>query len=243
MRRLLLATALLVPAIALAGEAPTADVASQIAELKQQIAELRKASGDLKVGLCNIVRIFDELEEKIDMNTKLRELEERREAELRDLLKRVNDLTEEIKVLRPDTADHKRKSQLLDEAKRSYRSRRDATEDQLYSKLFDFTHRIYKRIRSEIRDYAREAGYDLVLRVRDPEIGNFDQALRPRHKYLELQRRIENRGVLHYRPAHDFTESIIKRLNARYLREKAERDKARPKPDAGKGGAVGGNDK
>ena len=210
MRRLCLASALLAPALALAGQPPVG------------------GQGTLRVGLVNIVRVFDELEEKIDMNTELRQREERRDAELRDLAKRIKDLTEAAKLLRPDSAEHKKSAHELEEAKREFRSRRDATEDQLYNKLFDFTHSIYKKIRSEIHAYAREAGYDLVLRVRDPEIGNFDQALRPRHKYLELNRRIEYRSVLYSRSANDFTNAIIKRLNERYLREKAERKKAQP---------------
>ena len=55
--------------------------------------------------------------------------------------------------------------------------------------------------------------------------------LQPRHKYLELNRRIEYRDVLFHKPSHDFTDAIIKRLNARYAREKDERKKAQPPPD------------
>jgi len=229
MRRTLIATALVLATAAVAGQPRVAELAGELAELKQQLTDLRQdGKGGPKIGFVNIVRVFDELEEKEDMNVDLRKMERRRETDLRELAKRIKDLTEANKLLRPDSAEHKKNSQELEEAKTDFRSRRDASEDTLYNKLFDFTHRIYKKIRDEIQAYAREGGYDLVLRVRDPDIGNFDQALRPRHKYLELNRRIESRGVLSHKSAHDFTQSIIDRLNTKYRREKDERKKARP---------------
>ena len=232
MRRTLIATALVLATAAVqapGGQPKVADLAGELAELKQQLADLRQGGkGGPKTGFVNIVRVFDELEEKEDMNVDLRKMETRRETELRELANRIKNLTEANKLLRPDSAEHKKNSQELEEAKTDFRSRRDASEDRLYGKLFDFTHRIYKKIRDEIQAYSREGGYDLVLRVRDPEIGNFDQALRPRHKYLELNRRIESRGVLFHKSAHDFTQSIIDRLNVKYRRAKDEKKKARP---------------
>jgi len=215
---------------AAAAEPAPDDLATQVAKLKKQIDELsaRNAQAEFRVGFVNIVRVFDELEEKIDMNADLRKLESIREQELRDLAKTIKDLTEAIKLLRPESPQHNKQAQRLEEAKRDFRSRRDATEDHLYNKLFDFTHSIYKKIRREIDTYAREAGYTLVLRIRDPEIGNFDQALRPRLKYMELNRRIEYRAVLFSRSASDFTDAIIQRLNQQYLREKAEKKKLQP---------------
>ena len=231
MRRFLLATALLVPpALAAAGQLSPDELADELARLKQQIAALstRDAKPGPRIGFVNVVRVFDELEQKLDMNAELRQLEEKRDTQLRGLANRIKDLTEATKLLRPDSAEHKKNTQQIEQAKSDFRSRRSATEDHLYNKLFDFTHSIYKKIRDEVHAYAREAGYDLVLRVRDPDIGSFDQALRPRTRYVELNRRIEYRTVFSYRAAHDFTDTVIKRLNAKYLREKAERKKEQP---------------
>jgi len=231
-RLLAAAITLLIPAIAMAGQPNVADLAHDMAQLKQQLGELHQAKG-LKIGAVDIVQVFDNLDEKYEMNIELRKEEDRREGELRGLAKRIKDLTDAMKLLRADSTEYKRNAQELEELKSDFRSRRDATEDKLYNRLFDFTHNIYKKIRDEIAGYAREGGYDLVLRVRDPDIGSFDQALRPRHKYLELNRRIEYRGVLYHKPALDFTQAIVDRLNAKYRREKDERSKAQPgtKPD------------
>ena len=227
MRRTLFAAALALAATGLAGQPQLADLAREVAELRQQLAETRR-SGGLKIGFVDIVRVFDELDQKIDMDAELRQREGRRETELRELAKHIRDLTEALKLLREGSAEYKKNSQELEETKSEFRSRREATEDQLYNKLFDLTLTIYKKIRDEVRDVARESGYDLVLRVRDPDIANFDRALRPRHKYLELNRRIEYHDVFFHKPASDFSDVVIRRLNEKYQREKDERKKTGP---------------
>jgi Skp family chaperone for outer membrane proteins len=231
MRTAILAVALLLAPLPLAAQGNDGDLGKELAAVKQQLAELREQRGGLKVGFVDIVRVFDELDEKLEMNAELRQREERRDAELRELAKRIKDLTEALKLLREDSAEHQKNARELEEAKSEFRARREATEDHLYNKLFDFTLDIYKKIRSEVEAYAREGGYDLVLRVRDPDISSFEGNLRPRHKYLELNRRIEYRDVLFHKPSHDFTDVIIDRLNARHAREKDERKKAQPPPD------------
>jgi len=184
----------------------------------------------LRIGAVNIVRVFDELEEKVDMNAELRQLEEKRGTKLRELGERARNLDEKAKLLKPDSEEGRSNAKLLEEASSEYRSYRDATEDHLYNKLYDFTLGIYKKIRDEVQVYAREAGYDIVLRTRDAEIGDLDQTLRPRTRYLELNRRIEAQSVLFHNPAFDFTNAIIKRLNEKYQHAKAEKEKLQPTP-------------
>jgi len=176
----------------------------------------------VRIGTVNIVKVFDELDEKVDMNAKLRELEEKRAARLRQLAERVRNLEEKAKLLKPDSEEARKTAKLLEDAKREFRSQRDATEDHMYNKLFDFTLAIYQKIRREIEIYAREAGYDIVLRTRNPDLGNIDPNLRPRTRYLELNRRIEATTVLYHAPSTDFTDVIIKRLNQKYAAGKAE---------------------
>jgi len=197
-------------------------------------ARERDAPRPLRIGAVDIVRVFDELEEKIDMNADLRQLEEKRSARLRQLNDRVRELQEKAKLLRPDSEEAKNNEKLLEEASRQFRSYRDASEDHIYKKLYDFTLGIYKKIRDEVQAYAREAGYDIVLRTRNTEVGDLDQTLRPRTRYLELNRRIDAQGVLFHNPALDFTDVIIKRLNAKYQRTKAQRESLAPTPPSGK---------
>jgi len=179
----------------------------------------------LRIGTVNVVKVFDELDEKVDMNAKLRELEDKRAAQLRRLAEKVRNLEEKAKLLKPDSEEARKTARLLEDAKREFRSQRDATEDHMYNKLFDFTLAIYKKIRQEIEIYAREAGYDIVLRTRDADLGNIDPNIRPRTRYLELNRRIEATTVLYHAPSTDFTEEIIKRLNQKYAAAKAEERK------------------
>jgi len=179
----------------------------------------------LRIGTVNVVKVFDELDEKVDMNAKLRELEDKRAAQLRRLAEKVRNLEEKAKLLKPDSEEARKTARLLEDAKREFRSQRDATEDHMYNKLFDFTLAIYKKIRQEIEIYAREAGYDIVLRTRDADLGNIDPNIRPRTRYLELNRRIEATTVLYHAPSTDFTDEIIKRLNQKYAAAKAEERK------------------
>ncbi len=182
----------------------------------------------LRIGAVNIVRVFDELEEKVDMNSELRQLEEKRADRLKQLEDRVRDLEKTAKLLRPDSEEAKNNAKLTEDASREFRSYRDATEDHLYGKLYDFTLGIYKKIRDEVEAYARDAGYDVVLRTREADVGDLDKDLRPRTRYMELNRRIDAQSTLYHNPALDFTDSIIKRLNDKYARAKAERERLQP---------------
>ncbi len=193
-------------------------------------AEPPAAERPLRIGAVNIVKVFDELEEKVDMNSDLRQLEEKRGVRLRELGDRARDLEEKAKLLRPESEEAKNNAKLLEDASREFRSYRDATEDHLYNKLYDFTLGIYKKITDEAQAYAREAGYDMVIRTRDTEVGDLDKDLRPRTRYLELNRRIDAQGVLYHAPALDFTDVVIKRLNAKYQRTKAEKERLHPTP-------------
>lgn len=226
---LLLLLAALAPLAAGAAE-PPADIQKELERLKQQVAALAKgdAARGLRIGAVNIVRVFDELEEKVDMNADLRQLEEKRGVRLRELGDRARELEEKAKLLRPDTEEARSNAKVLEEASREFRSYRDATEDHLYNKLYDFTLNIYKKISGEVQAYAREAGYDIVLRTRESEIGDIDATLRPRTRYMELNRRIDAQSVLFHGAALDFTEAIIKRLNDKYQRTKADREKLQP---------------
>lgn len=232
---------ILAPLACLGAEPAPADLLREIEQLKKQVAELTKAAQPraLRIGAADIVRVFDELEEKIDMNADLRQLEEKRTARLRELGDRVRELEDKAKLLRPESEEAKNNAKLLEDASREFRSYRDATEDHLYNKLYDFTLSIYKKIRDEAQAYAREAGYDVVLRTRDTEIGDLDKDLRPRTRYLELNRRIDAQGVLYHSPAIDFTDVLIKRLNEKYQRAKMEKERLQPpKPPAPEKGAA-----
>ena len=123
-RLLAAAVALLIPAIAMAGQPDAGGLADDVAQLKQQLDELRQAKG-LKIGAVDIVQVFDNLDEKYEMNIELRKEEDRREGELRGLAKRIKDLTDAMKLLREDSTEYKRNAQELEELKSDFRSRRD----------------------------------------------------------------------------------------------------------------------
>lgn len=212
------------------GAQPAPDILKELDELKKQVAALTRAdqTRQVRIAAVNIVRVFDELEEKVDMNAELRQLEEKRSERLRELGDRVRELEDKAKLLRPESQEAKDNAKLLDDAAREFRSYRDATEDHLYNKLYDFTLNIYKKIRDEAQAYAREAGFDIVLRTRETDVGDLDQSLRPRTRYMELNRRIDAQGVLFHSPALEFTDILIRRLNEKYQRTKADRERLQP---------------
>jgi Skp family chaperone for outer membrane proteins len=191
--------------------------------------EAHPPQGGLKIGVVNIVRVFDELDEKIEMNAELRQIEEKRDARLQQLLDRVKELDGKAKLVRADSDEGRKILQELEDAKRDFRTYRDASEDHVYNKLFDFTSTIYKKIRQEIHACAAEAGYDLVLRGRDDDLSGFDQTARPRLRYMDLSRRIEAHNVLFAKPTYDFTDAIIKRMNDRHQRTSSDRRPPAPR--------------
>jgi Skp family chaperone for outer membrane proteins len=207
------------------------DPADEVKQLRQQVAELSKQLEERKapkIGVVDIVRVFDELDEKIDMNAEITQIEEKRRSTLRDLIDKAKDLEGKLKVLNPESDEAQETSRQLEDAKSELRAKGRALDEHIYKKLYQFTHSAYEKINREIANYAGEAGYDLVLRLRDPNIEPADAKAPAQSRYVELNRRIEYRSVLFARPALDFTHVIIKRLNERYAREKAARPDAEP---------------
>ncbi|MBL7222302.1 MAG: OmpH family outer membrane protein [Candidatus Brocadiae bacterium] len=211
------------PAVAAAQE--PADLAAEVARLRQQVAELSKTPA-LKVGLVDIVRVFDELDEKIDMNAEISQVEDKRRTTLKDLYDGIKDLDEKLKVLNPESEEGRAALRELEDKKRQLRAKGKALDEHIYNKLYEFTRSAYRKINTEITGYAGEAGIDVVLRVRDPNIDTVDPKAPARSRYIELNRRIEYRSVLYSRSALDFTAAIITRLNKKY----EARNAARPSP-------------
>jgi Skp family chaperone for outer membrane proteins len=227
----------LLSSLVLAEEAAAPDLAKDVQRLKEQVAGFAKDLADrtpLKIGCVDTVRVFNELEEWIDAKAEISRLEDRRRTALRDLMDRVKNLEEKLKVLRPDSEDGQKATQELTDAKAQVRAQGRVFEDDLYRKLYDFNVAAHRKIVGEIRDYAAEAGLDLVLRVRDPMLEALDPNAPQQDRYFELNRRIENLHLLFARPSLDFTQAILERLNKKYAAEKARRPKpeAAPKPES-----------
>jgi len=216
--------ALLLPLI-LAANARAASVDQQLADLQAKVAQLeaKAAANGPKIGLVDIVKVFDNLDVKIQMNAELQQIKEEHEAKLRDVASRAKELSEKAKLLRPDSEEGKKTLADLEKAKRELRSYRTASEDHIYGKLFDFSRNVLKTIRAEIADYAEEKGYDLILRGRGSDLGEFDSSMPPRMRYMDLNRRIEYQNILYSKSVFDVTEDIIKRLNDKAKLEKSEK--------------------
>ena len=187
-----------------------------------------EAARPLRIGLCNINRVFDELEERLDCDAGMRQLQEKRQAALRDLVDKVKNLEEKLKILRPDSDEAKAGMEKLRDTKSEIRAKGRALDEHIFRKLHDFTLSTYKKINAEVRAYAAEAGYDVVIRVRDPQLDSIDPKRSPQARYMELGRRIETHTVLFHRPSLEFTHAIIKRMNQAYAKEKALRREPTP---------------
>ncbi|NQT87811.1 OmpH family outer membrane protein [bacterium] len=215
----------LVLALALTASAQAASVEKQIEELQAQVAQLsgKIAKTQPKIGLVDIVKVFDNLDAKIEMNAELQGIKEEHEAKLKAVANRAKELAEKSKLLRPDSQEGKKTLADLEKVKRELRSYRSASEDHIYGKLFDFSRDVIKKIRAEIQAYAEEERYDLILRGRGSDLGAFDSSMPPRMRYMDLNRRIEYQNILYSRTVFDVTETIIKRLNAKAKLEKSEK--------------------
>lgn len=205
--------------------ARAADLEKEVEELRAQVAQLsaKLATTQPRIGVVDIVKVFDNLDTKIDMNAELQGIKEEHEAKLRDLASRAKELTEKSKLLRPDSDEGKQTFAELEKLKRELRSYRSASEDHIYTKLFDYSHEVVKEIRAEIEVYAKEEGYDLILRGRGSDLGTFDSSMPPRMRYMDLNRRIEYQNILYSRDVFDVTEPIIKRLNEKAKLKKSEK--------------------
>lgn len=170
----------------------------------------------LRVAVVDLQRLFDNLEEKVDMNVELRLLQEKANQAIQQLAQRAKKLEDQLKFFQKESEKRKELEKQLTELKTRARVRIQEEDKKITQKTIEFTRRIYKKMTEEISDYARRKGYSLILKVQKPEL--------PREGRLDqINRLIAERIVLFSGGVPDITDEVRDIMNRKYLASKAKK--------------------
>ncbi len=187
-----------------------------------------RASADLKIGVVNMKRIFDEYYKTREAKTKLDDFRAgivaRDNEKVEDLKKMTEDLTKlreesESAALAEDVRKEKRKRyeeklQQFQQEKNAYNQFRDRAVKDMMDEETKVRTRILDLIREEIRAIRKEQNFDLIFDRGDSATGGMPAVIEAKEEF-------------------DITDLIIKRLNdKRPVALPTDQKPVEPKPAA-----------
>lgn len=174
-----------------------------------------KAEGEeaeVKIGIVDIIRAFDEYAKSDDLEKELTEELEVFNNEMKFLNEGLGKLKAEIEMLSAESDLRVEKVSEYGVKKQAYEGKRVAEQRRWMIKQSRMLMELYSDIVEAVGGYAKAEGYTLVLKA---DSGNV-RGTSPD----EVQLRIAIRPVLYYSSIHDLTDDIVRVLNENYEAEK-----------------------
>jgi Skp family chaperone for outer membrane proteins len=178
--------------------------------------------GEMKIGVVDIVRVFDDYAKSDDLEKDLMEELEAFNNEMKFLKDDLDKLEAFIEQLSGESELRVEKVSEYAMKKQVYQARGGAEQKRWLIKQSKLLMELYGDIVGAVGEYAKAEGYTLVLKADSGSVRGESPD--------EVQLRIAIRPVLYYSSMHDLTDDIIKVLNENYEAEKkAAAEKAIPR--------------
>ncbi|NQT19119.1 MAG: OmpH family outer membrane protein [Planctomycetes bacterium] len=186
--------AVLVAALALSLPAASAgEDAPSMADLQERVAALEKANAarKFKVGIVSEGEVFDNLEEKKDIDVDIELIGKESEKTIAAIRKECDDLETEIKFHPEGSEERRAKMKLFEKKKHEMALKYNELKDIMQRQANKMLDQMRMKIRLHIAHYAREHGYTLV---------------------------IERSALLYGEEGENLTTEIIDRMNTEYFK-------------------------
>lgn len=180
----------------------------------------------IRVRVANTLKIFNELQETKDVETRLIADRQALAAEEKPMKEKVDKLEAEKGNFRPDSPQYEQWQQQYLRAANEHKLWAQIQMGELDWRRKRQTRAIYRKIYDAVQQYAEKNGIDLVLSDHQPTLGDKEMAAVP---YEQMANLMNSRRVLYTSKAADISDAIIALMDTQY------------KMNAGGGGAVGGN--
>ena len=164
--------------------------------------------GPTKVGVCDIRRVVTEYTRFVTLREGLEAMQaeaktemERRDAEIKTIMKQLEDL-------KKDSEDYKRLQEVVWQKSVEARAYGEIQKGRMELKQQQGLRACYDDITKAIEAYCKEAGVDIVFTKRDVPMG--DQM-----NTKDLEAAIATRYILYVNSAIDVTDAVLAKLNAK----------------------------
>ncbi len=174
-----------------------------------------KESKPLKIGVVNLKHCFDkDRYERIQaLDTELQALAAEYSKGIRETQKKIENLQMQLEGLSPDMKAYWEKGNELKQAEAELEFKKKYGKQQYLGRLVGLQVEVYNEICRVVELYAKEKGYDLILRIEEPQLENDD--------LRSISQRITSRVILYHNATVDVTDDIVDLLNQEYLKQKA----------------------
>jgi len=179
-----------------------------------------KEQKPLKIGVVNLKHCFDkDRYERIQaLDVELQALAAEYAKGVEATRKKIDNIRMQLEGLTPELKSYWDKANELKQAEAELEFKRKYGKQQYLGRLVGLQVEVYTEITRIVEIYAKEKGYDLILRVDEP---NLDK-----EKDLNsISQRISSRVILYHSATVDVTDAIVDLLNQEYLKKKAAEKK------------------
>ncbi len=159
----------------------------------------------LKIGIVDVAEVFDKFNERINREKELRMRTERLKYEIDNLRKQAEKIASEMEKLEEDSEEYRKKQEQLIKITSEAQIKAEKGKSDILKRELSERQELYATIRNAVGKYAKENGYDLILKTDDMRVTGKSAVSQD----IQMSMRI----VLHSTETMDLTRTIIEILN------------------------------
>lgn len=169
----------------------------------------------VKVGSANVQKVFADIKETKDLQTKLSSKGNDLNAMKNDAQKQLTDLKAQRDQFKPGTDTYDRANQTLSRTATELQVKFQVVQQELMHEQKYQTKMIYDKIVTVVGELAKEKGYTLVVSQIVPPEPSDDQF--ERLTMEQLSGLLTQQNLLYVDPAADLTAEVTTRMDAKYV--------------------------
>ena len=186
----------------------TAALLAGLIALNSGVAQSPAPKKPIRIAVCDLVSVFRNYQRVNDLNTDLKEKQDKLIAEEQQRQQQIQTIQAELEVLAPDSQEYQKRFNETLRQTYELEAWKKTHQAQLYAWHYRLTKEMFGQILQVISETARQKGYDLVLFKESEEMDAQDTT--------SFIRAMMNRKVLYHSPDMDITVSVLTALNIRY---------------------------
>jgi len=168
------------------------------------------SSGGTKIAVLDLVRVFNETAQIMDLNDKIRQKNEDYSKEASQRKKVMEDRQLELTAFKAGTPDYEARRKNLIRMNIEANVWLKVSEQEIDQMRFDWTKVVYEKAMKVAADVAKESNFDLVMQKTEWKPAEIEQSLQT------LRRVIQDRTVIYNHPESDISDTVVQRMDREY---------------------------
>lgn len=168
------------------------------------------AGGSPKMAVVDLVRIFNECAQILDLNEMIRQKNEDYSKEANQRRRTIEDKQTELSAFKPGNPDFETRKKNLIRMNIEANVWLKVAEQEVEQLKFDWTRVVYEKAMQAVTEISKERSFDLVLQKTEFKPFDIEQNIQT------LRRLIQDRTVLHNSADLDISDMVIQRMNNAY---------------------------